>query len=130
MLKAINSFGVRWLTRVCEETWKAGEVPKQWETSVTYLQREKKKKCINYRGISLSSLPGKVYAKCFEKRWLKTVEPQLLMHNADFIMADPPWTRSLPFSKFLRNCGNMPKSCIHIFVDLEKAYDRVLRDKL
>ena len=43
------------------------------------------------------------------------------MHNADFVLADLPWTRSLPFSKFLRNCGN---------VDLEKVYDHVLRDKL
>ena len=50
------------------------------------------------------------------------------MHNADFVLADQPWTRCTAAS-FLRNCGKMPEmyTC---FVDLEKAYDHVARDKL
>ena len=35
-----------------------------------------KRKCTNYRGISLISVPGKVYAKCREKKCREIVEPK------------------------------------------------------
>ena len=52
---------------------------------------------------------------------------KFMMHNVDFFLADSPWIRSLPFSKFkiMEICQRV--SC---FVDLEKAYDHVSRDKL
>ena len=59
MLKVMNNFEVRWLTRVCQVAWKTGEVPKQWQTSVLIPIHKKghKKKCTNYRsnysGVSL-----------------------------------------------------------------------------
>ena len=54
MLKAINNFGICWLTRVCQVAWKTGEVPQQWQTIVLIPIHKNgdKKKCINYRGIS------------------------------------------------------------------------------
>ena len=36
-----------------------------------------KRKCTNYRDISLISVPGKVYAKCLEKKCREIVEPKL-----------------------------------------------------
>ena len=43
----------------------------------TYYKKGDKKKCTNYRDISLLSLPGKVYAKCLKKRCHEIFEPQL-----------------------------------------------------
>ena len=79
MLKAMSNFGVCGLTCVFQVAWKTGEVPKQWQTSVLTPIHKKgdKKKYTNYRGISLLSLPGKVYAKCLEKRCHEIVKPQL-----------------------------------------------------
>ena len=34
MLKAMNMYGVRWLTRVCKVASRTGQAPKQWQTSV------------------------------------------------------------------------------------------------
>ena len=70
MLKAMNIHGVRWLTRVCKVACSTGQAPKQWQTSVIIPIHKKgdKRKCTNYRGISLISVPGKVYAKCLEKK--------------------------------------------------------------
>ena len=34
MLKAMNIYGVRWLTRVCKVACSTGQAPKQWQTSV------------------------------------------------------------------------------------------------
>ena len=78
MLKAMNKFGVRWLTRVFQEAWKTGKEPKQCKTRVLIpIHKKREKKCTDYRGVSSLSLPGKVYAKCLEKRCREIVEPQL-----------------------------------------------------
>ena len=69
MLKAMNIYGVRWLTRVCKVACSTGQAPKQWQTSVIIPIHKKgdNRKRTNYRGISLISVLGKVYAKCLEK---------------------------------------------------------------
>ena len=92
MLKAMNNFGVCWLTRVFQISRKTGEVPKQWPTSVLIPihKNEDKNKCINYRGISLLSRPGKVYAKCLKKRCREIIDLNFRMHNADFVQAEYP----------------------------------------
>ena len=51
------------------------------------------------------------------------------MHNADFVLADPPWTRSLP-TRVSEKSWEYAKEVYTCFVDLEKAYDCVTRDKL
>ena len=78
MLKAMNINGVRWLTRVCKVACRSGQAPKQWQTSVIITIHMEKRKCTNYRGIPLISIPGKVYAKCFEKQCCEIAEPKLM----------------------------------------------------
>ena len=73
MLKAMNNFEVRWLTRVFQVAWKTGEVPKQWQTSVLipiYKKRDKKK-CTNYWGIFMLSFPGKVTQSALKRKFVK-----------------------------------------------------------
>ena len=79
MLKAMNIYGVRWLTRVCKVACSTGQAPKQWQTIVIIPIHKKgdKRKCTNNGGISLISVPGKVYAKCLEKKCREIVEPKL-----------------------------------------------------
>ena len=70
MLKALDGEGVRWLTRVCQVAWKLEKTSKDWQTRVIipiYKKGDRKESTI-YRGISLLSLPGKVYAKCLENK--------------------------------------------------------------
>ena len=68
MLKAMNTYGVRWVTRVCKVACRTGQAPKQWQTRVIIpIHKEgDKRKCTNYRDISLINVLGKVYAKCRE----------------------------------------------------------------
>ena len=70
MLKAINTYGVPWLIRVCKMACRTGQAPKQWQIRVIMPIHEKgdKRKCISYKGISLISVQGKVNAKCHEKQ--------------------------------------------------------------
>ena len=74
-------YDVRWLTRVCKVACRTRQAPKQWQTSVIIIipvhKKGDQRKCTNYRGISLISVPDKVYAKCLEKKCREIVEPKL-----------------------------------------------------
>ena len=76
MLKALTGEGILWLTRVCQVAWKLGKTPRDWQTGVIIpiFKKGDRKQCTNYRGISLLSLPGKVYAKCLERKCREIVE--------------------------------------------------------
>ena len=79
MLKALTGEGILWLTRVCQVAWKFGKTPRDWQTGVIIpiFKKGDRKQCTNYRGISLLSLPWKVYAKCLERKCQETVESKL-----------------------------------------------------
>ena len=79
MLKALTGEGILWLTRVCQVAWKFGKTPRDWQTGVIILIFKKgdRKQSTNYRGISLLSLPRKVYTKCLERKCREIVESKL-----------------------------------------------------
>ena len=64
---------------MCQVAWKLGKTPREWQTNVIIpiFKKGDRKQCTNYRGISLLSLPGKVYAKCLERKCREIVESKL-----------------------------------------------------
>ena len=102
MLKALNR-GVRWLTRVCQVAWKFGKTPNDWQTRVIIpiYKKGDRKECTNYRGISLLSLPGKVYVKCLKKmlknggikvgKWPVWSSSRSQHHGPNFHSEVTPW---------------------------------------
>ena len=126
MLKALTGEGILWLTRVCQVVWKFGKTPRDWQTGaiIPIFKKGDRKQCTNYRGISLLSLPGKVYAKCLERKCREIVKSKLEDGQCGFrpsrSTTDQIFEKSWEYGKDLFAC----------FVDVEKAYDRVPRDKL
>ena len=79
MLKALTGEGILWLTQVCQVAWKFGKTPRDWQTG-TIIPIFKKGDCeqrTNYRRVSLLSLPGKVCAKCLERKCQEIVKSKL-----------------------------------------------------
>jgi exonuclease III len=132
MLKAMGATGMVWLTRVCRVAWRSGRAPADWRTGVVVpiFKKGDQKDCSNYRGISLLSLPGKVYARVLERRCRLIAEPQIQEEQCGFRAGrgttDQLFTLHQVFEKFWEY--NRP--VFAAFVDLEKAYDRVPRDLL
>ena len=90
------------------------------------------KQCTNYRGISLLSLPGKVHAKCLERKCQEIVESKQVDGQCVFVLVTAPLTKWQIFTlkQIFEKSWEYGKDLVACFVDLEKAYDRVPRDKL
>ena len=75
-LKVLDVVGLSWLTRLCNIAWTSGTVPLEWQTGVVVplFKKGDQRLCSNYRGITLLSLPGKVYSRVMERRVPRLVE--------------------------------------------------------
>lgn len=68
---ASGETGITWLTTISHKAWEEGRVPDDWQKAVVMPLWKKKgssKDCSTYRGISLRSYVGKMYAKVLEQR--------------------------------------------------------------
>ena len=96
---------------MCQVAWKT-EVPKQWQTSVLIYSQKRRRNALTTGAFFYLVFLERSMQSASKKEAVKWLNLNFRMHNVDFVLEDPPWTRSLPFSKFLKNCGNMPKRCI------------------
>ena len=71
ILKSLSCLSIVWLTRVCRTVSMEGRAPVNWETKIVVLifKNGDRRECSNYRGISLLSLPGKVYSRVLERKY-------------------------------------------------------------
>ena len=131
MLKALTGEGPLWLTRVCQVAWKFGKTPRDWQTGVTIpiFKKGDRKQCTNYRRISLLSLPEKVYAKCLERKCREIAESKLEDDQRGFRPGRSTTDQIFILKQIFEKSLELGKDLFACFVDLEKAYDRVPRDK-
>ena len=121
-----------WLHRVIKLAWTKGEVVKDWRKAVIVPLHKKGSKtlCSNYRGISLLSIPSKVYARILDSRVRRKTEGEVMEVQGGFRRGrgcgDQIFTIRQLSEKVLEKNKQMVIACI----DLEKAYDKVSRDRL
>ncbi|TWW78306.1 hypothetical protein D4764_11G0004270 [Takifugu flavidus] len=112
-LKALDVVGLSWLTRLCNIAWTSGAVPLDWQTRVVVplFKKGDRRVCSNYRGITLLSLPGKVYSGVLERRVRRTVEPRIQEEQCGFCPGRgtvDQWTSSTPSAGSSRVHGSLP----------------------
>ena len=132
MLKVLTGEGILWLTlgvSSCVEVW---QTPRDWQTGVVVpiFKKGDRKQCTNYRGISLLSLPGKVYAKCLERKCREIVESKLKDGQCGFRPGRSTTDQIFTLKQIFEKSWEYGKDLFACYVDLEKAYDRVPREKL
>ena len=78
----------------------------------------------------MCSLPGKAYAKVFERRCRPVVEPHIFDDQCGFRAVRGITDQILTLQKIIEKFWQFNRELYIWFIDLEKAYDRVPRVKL
>ena len=70
MVKAGGYTMVQWLKEVLNVVWRSGKTPQEWRDAIIIPIHKKgcRTECGNYRGISLLSVVGKIYARIVSDR--------------------------------------------------------------
>uniref|UniRef100_A0A671XIN0 Reverse transcriptase domain-containing protein n=1 Tax=Sparus aurata TaxID=8175 RepID=A0A671XIN0_SPAAU len=128
-LKSLDVVGLSWLTRLCSVAWQSGTVPLDWQTGVVVplFKKGDRRVCSNYRGITLLSLPGKVYSRVLERRIRPIVEPRIQEEQCGFRPGRGTLDQLYTLRRVLEGSWEFAQPVHMCFVDLEKAFDRVPR---
>ncbi len=87
MLKYGGDAVVEWMLLICDYAWKKGEVPDDWKKAIIvplYKGKGSRSECSSYRGISLLSVPGKVYERILTERRMEVTERKVSKEQGDF----------------------------------------------
>ncbi len=87
MLKYGGDAVVEWKLFICKEAWKKGEVPDDWKKAIIvplYKGKGSRSECSSYRGISVLSVPGKVYGRILTERLMEVTEGKVSEEQGGF----------------------------------------------
>ncbi|KAK7090431.1 hypothetical protein V1264_010229 [Littorina saxatilis] len=131
-LKADIDASVEMLYPLFERIWDEEDVPTDWKEG--YLVKLPKKgdlsNCSNYRGITLLSVPGKVFNRVLLEKMKNIVDSQLRDEQAGF-RQNRSCTDQIATLRIIVEQSLEWKSPLYInFVDYEKAFDSVDRETL
>ena len=122
-----------WLHRVITAVWKSEEAPGEWKSAMLvpiYKGKGARDTAENYRGISLLSIAGKVYAMVLMKRVRDGTDSKLEEAQSGFRQGrgttDAIWTLRVLGAA----CQRKRQCFARVYVDFRKAYDSVNRDAL
>ncbi|KAK3545942.1 hypothetical protein QTP70_016954, partial [Hemibagrus guttatus] len=129
--KYLGEAAVEFLTSLFNRVLESEKMPKEWRRSVLvpiFKNKGDVQSCSNYRGIKLMSHTMKLWERVVEARLRKVVE--ICEQQYDFMprkrTTDAIFALRILMEKY--RDGQRELHCL--FVDLEKAYDRVPREEL
>ena len=131
-LKTNQDTTVRMFYPLFCKIWQEEEIPTEWKEG--YLIKLTKKgdlsNCANYRGITLLSVPGKVFSRILLNRMKDAVDAQLRDQQAGF-RKDRSCTDQIASLRIILEQSQEWNSSLYInFLDFEKAFDSVDRGSL
>ena len=132
MLKAGCEMVVDWLAQVFNIVWREGVAPSDWKNAVIIpvYKKDSRLDCMNYRGINLMSVVGKVFARVWNERVKGLTVDKVPDEQGGFRAGRGCNNQIFAVKKIVEKTIEKDKKTYMAFVDLEKAYDSVSREKL
>ena len=132
MVKAGGYTVVQWLKDIFDIAWNCGKTPHEWREAiiVPIYKKGSRAECGNYRGISLLSVVGKIYARVVCDRLRLITDAVLMDEQGGFRVRRGCVDQIFAVRQVTEKVIEKDKVVYAAFVDLEKAYDSVSRSKL
>ena len=132
MLKGGGDCIVSWMRCLCNQVWNSGTVPEDWKNGeiVCIPKKGNLSDCDNWRGVTLLSIPGKVYCQVILNRLRDTVDSQLREEQAGFRPKRSCAEQIFTLRQIIEKCGEHQVPLAVSFIDFSKAFDSVHRPSL
>ena len=120
------------LHEIIKEAWKTAVVPQDWKDAqlITIFKKGDRKLCGNYRGISLLSIPGKVFARVLLNRLTSYAENFLPETQCGFRSGRGTADMIFALKQIQEKCIEQNMPLYMVFIDFTKAFDTVDRATL
>ena len=107
-------------------------VPEDWGKAIItpIFKKGDKSDCKNYRGISLLSVPGKVFTKVLQRRMKSCVERALAEEQAGFRPGRGTTDQIFTIRQITEKYLEHNKPCNFNFIDFKQAFDSIWQEGL
>ena len=132
LFKADPELAATILTPLFTKIWELKEIPTDWSRGVIIKIPKKGSlsDCNNWRGITLLSVPSKIFCKVILQRITQAVDDLLRNEQSGFRKGRGCTENIFTLRNILEQCTEWNRELYVNFIDYEKAFDSIHRDSL
>lgn len=132
MLKGAGIIGIHLLYRLFKKCWNEKVIPEEWKEGiiVPLYKKGDRRVCSNYRGITLTSQVGKLYERVMELKIRSHIEVNLKEEQYGFRRGRSTVDLIFSIKQLMEKYYEYGKELWMSFLDIKKAFDAVLREKV
>ena len=132
MISSTLEVSLKKLHKLFNEVWKKEKIPHEWRKSliVKIPKKGDLTVCDNYRGISLLSVPGKIFCRILIDCIRNGVDETLRQEQAGFRRGRSTCEHIFTLRNILEQCMEWQAPVYMNFVDFSKAFDSIIREKI
>ena len=133
MLKCGGPGTISWLTNIIRHAWESEVLPSDWRKGIIlpfYKGKGSRQECKNYRGITLLSVPGKVFAHILLGRVKSRLLSARRREQSGFTPGRSTIDRISTLSTIIQTRREFQQPLWIAYIDLKAAFDSVDREAL